>query len=93
LRRIPWDQVRSDGYSFLEELLWLLERQQARIREVPIVFVDRTQGSSKITTGEARAALWVIFRLALERLRRWVSPSKLLPQTAGEEKLNKRKQR
>jgi dolichol-phosphate mannosyltransferase len=70
LNRIPWDRVRSDGYSFLEELLWLLQRAGARLREIPIIFVDRTHGRSKISGREARAAVWIIFQLALERWKK-----------------------
>lgn len=67
LQRVAWDQLRSRGYSFLEEVLWLLQRAGARIREVPIIFVDRTHGHSKISTREAWNALWIILRLGLSR--------------------------
>jgi dolichol-phosphate mannosyltransferase len=68
LRRIDFSHVRSRGYSFQEEILWLLARAGARFREVPITFVDRRQGQSKINLGEAFGALKVIFRLGL---REW----------------------
>lgn len=69
LKRIDFDAMRSQGYSFLEELLWHLKRKGARFGEEPIVFVDRQKGRSKINTREALAALWVIFCLGL---RNWL---------------------
>jgi dolichol-phosphate mannosyltransferase len=67
LRQIDWQNLRSTGYSLLEEILWKMQRTGARIREVPIIFVDRTQGRSKINSREVWDAIWIIFRLALER--------------------------
>jgi dolichol-phosphate mannosyltransferase len=65
LKKIDLDAVRSRGYSFQEEILWRARRAGARMREVPIVFADRTRGASKIDSREAREALWVIFRLGV----------------------------
>lgn len=66
LKKLDFDQIRSRGYSFQEEILWLLKRQGARFRETPIIFVDRTRGESKINLKEAFAALLVIFRLGIK---------------------------
>lgn len=63
MKRVSWDQMRSRGYSFLEELLWMLARAGARIAETPIVFVNRRHGESKIDLREGLAALWILFRL------------------------------
>jgi dolichol-phosphate mannosyltransferase len=63
LKRVAWDRMRSRGYSFLEELLWMLSRAGARITETPIVFVNRRHGESKIDLREGFAALWILFRL------------------------------
>lgn len=67
LRGIDWSVIRSSGYSLLEEMLWLLQRRGARIREVPITFVDRTHGRSKISYREAFSAVWIIFKLGWKR--------------------------
>lgn len=66
LRRLDFAVIRSRGYSFQEEVLWYLTRLGARVVERPIVFGDRRQGTSKINAGEARAALWILFRLGLK---------------------------
>ena len=49
LRRIPLREIRSEGYSFLIELLAALRDLDAAILEVPITYVDRRHGSSKIS--------------------------------------------
>jgi dolichol-phosphate mannosyltransferase len=41
--------VRSDGYAFLVELVWKAHRRGARITEVPITFVERRDGASKMS--------------------------------------------
>lgn len=69
LARIDFDSIRSRGYSFQEEILWHLKRAQAEFKEVPITFVDRQQGSSKIDTKEALAALATIFLLGIRNWR------------------------
>jgi dolichol-phosphate mannosyltransferase len=68
LKELPLDQIRSRGYSFQEEVLWLLRRRGARFAEVPIIFADRERGQSKINRGEAFAALRIIFTLGLRNL-------------------------
>ena len=68
LRRLDFAAIRSKGYSFQEEILFLLGRAGATIRETPITFADRTRGSSKIDSGEAFAALRVILALGVSRI-------------------------
>lgn len=65
LAALDFEEFRSRGYSVLEELLWRLKRRGARFEEVPIVFVDRQAGASKINKKEALAAFWLILRLGL----------------------------
>ncbi len=71
LRRVDLSAVQSRGYSFFEEILWHFKRAGARFEEVPIVFVDREHGSSKINIREAFSSLWMITRLGL---RNWFGP-------------------
>ncbi|HEX4000505.1 MAG TPA: polyprenol monophosphomannose synthase [Pirellulales bacterium] len=68
LERIDFTRIRSRGYSFQEEILWLLRRARARFGETPIVFADREKGSSKINSKEAVAALRIILGLGLQNL-------------------------
>lgn len=70
LARLDFDSIRSRGYSFQEEILWLLKRLGARFDESPIIFADRQFGVSKIDSGEAVAALRIIFALGVRNLLR-----------------------
>ena len=67
LREIKLDRVRSRGYSFFEEILLHLRHAGARFVEVPITFVDREKGQSKINMREAFNALRIIGSLAFDR--------------------------
>src|SRR5688572_25720958 len=49
LMRIPLDRIVSDGYAFLVELTWEAYRAGGRVAEIPIVFVERRVGASKMT--------------------------------------------
>jgi len=63
LRRLDLDGIRSHGYSCLMELLVRSQDAGAQIREVPIVFVDRRAGKSKISHREIGKALATLWRL------------------------------
>jgi len=71
LARLDPAAVVSRGYSFQEEVLWRLARLGARIVEVPITFVERQRGQSKINRQEAWQAIWILFRLGLTHWLGW----------------------
>jgi dolichol-phosphate mannosyltransferase len=58
LRRIDLADVASRGYAFQVDLLQRLLRSGALVAELPIVFVERLTGRSKMTTGIVVEALW-----------------------------------
>ena len=65
LARIPLDRILSDGYAFLVELLWEAETAGCRTREVPITFVERREGASKMSgrvIAEAATLPWRLTR-------------------------------
>jgi dolichol-phosphate mannosyltransferase len=66
LEKLNLDRIRSRGYSFQEEILWMLRRAGARFAETPIIFADRVKGSSKINSKEAVNALRIILQLGLQ---------------------------
>ena len=49
LAQLPIDRISSDGYSFLVETLFMAARRGARVGEVPITFVERRLGQSKLS--------------------------------------------
>jgi dolichol-phosphate mannosyltransferase len=67
---IPLEQVRSNGYAFQIEMSFRAWRKGFKLVEVPIVFVDRTEGSSKMNKAIVREAVWVVWWLRLARLFR-----------------------
>lgn len=67
LARMDFQAISSHGYSFEEEILWRLHRLGARFGEVPIHFVNRRHGSSKINPRELVTSLAVLLRLAASR--------------------------
>ena len=65
LEAIDLSQVRSNGYAFQIEMSVRAWRKKFRLAEVPIVFVDRTEGQSKMHGGIVREAVWMVPRLRL----------------------------
>ncbi len=75
LQIIALDKIKSSGYSFLEEILFLAHQKNFHIGEVPIIFEDRYQGKSKLTKREMVKFWWTIIRLSLRRFRSaWLCP-------------------
>jgi dolichol-phosphate mannosyltransferase len=71
LEAIRLDEVQSLGYVFQVELVYRTLRAGLRVREVPIEFVERVRGDSKMTPEVARESLVRITRWGLaQRLRR-----------------------
>ena len=67
LAKLPLDRVVSDGYAFLIEMLYEAARTGARIGEVPIIFIERRQGQSKVSKAVLIESLITPWRLALRR--------------------------
>lgn len=63
LESLDLDQVRSNGYSFQIELTHKIWRRGMKVAEVPIIFTDRFQGSSKMSGNIVREALIMVWRL------------------------------
>ena len=63
LEAIDLDHVRSNGYAFQIEMSFRAWRKGFRIVEIPIVFVDRSEGTSKMSFNIQREAFWMVWRL------------------------------
>jgi dolichol-phosphate mannosyltransferase len=63
LAAMPLDRFISDGYSFLVEMLFVAGEQGARIAEVPITFVERRQGESKLSRAVLVESAFMPWRL------------------------------
>ena len=71
LETINLDTIFSNGYSFLIEMIYRVQRARWSICEVPIVFEDRRFGASKISRQEIVRALYTVLRLRVDRSREW----------------------
>lgn len=80
LESIDLNDVRSNGYAFQIEMSFRAWRQGFRLVEIPIVFVDRTEGESKMSKKIVREAIWMVWRLrwwaVTGRVDRRVLPAK-----------------
>ena len=72
LQSIQLDVVRANGYSFQIEMTHRLWRDGFQVAEVPIIFADRVEGSSKLSGGIVTEAFWMVWWLWLQNgFRRW----------------------
>ncbi len=69
LASLPLDRFRSDGYSFLVEMLYVAAVQGSRIAEVPITFIERRVGQSKLSSGVLFESMLTPWRLVATRTR------------------------
>lgn len=63
LQAIDLDKVNSNGYSFQIEMNFKAWKKGFKIKEVPIVFVDRTEGSSKMSKSIVYEAIFMVWKL------------------------------
>lgn len=66
LEAIDLSRVRSNGYAFQIEMSVRAWRKKFKLVEIPIVFVDRTEGQSKMNRSIVREAIWMVPRLRLQ---------------------------
>lgn len=65
LEAVALDRVESEGYAFQIEMSFRAWRKGFRIGEIPIVFVDRSAGESKMSKAIIREAVWKVWKLRL----------------------------
>jgi dolichol-phosphate mannosyltransferase len=70
LRRIDLDGIRADGYGFQIEMTYQAKNAGASVVEVPIRFVDRVDGESKMSTFIVVEALALVTWWGIQRLTR-----------------------
>ncbi len=59
LQNCEFEKTRSNGYAFQIELNYRLVKCGARMREIPFVFIDRSYGVSKLSSGTVLEAIWL----------------------------------
>lgn len=65
LAALPFDRIRSNGYAFQIEMSFRAWRKTFRVVEIPIVFTDRVEGTSKMSKAIVREAIWMVWWLWL----------------------------
>jgi dolichol-phosphate mannosyltransferase len=63
LESIDLNSVKSNGYAFQIEMSYRAWKAGFRLFEIPIIFVDRTEGVSKMSKKIVREAIWMVWRL------------------------------
>ena len=69
LETIDLDKVKMKGYGFQIEMKYSTYKLGFKIQEVPIIFVDRTEGTSKMSSGIFGEAFWGVMKLKLRKIR------------------------
>ena len=70
LEAVPLNRVQSNGYAFQIEMSFRAWKKGFRLMEIPIVFVDRVQGHSKMSRKIIREAIWMVWWLRLKAIFR-----------------------
>ena len=63
LAAIDLNSVKSNGYAFQIEMSMRASRKGFVLKEIPITFLDRTEGHSKMSGAIVREAIWMVWRL------------------------------
>ncbi|WP_375419344.1 polyprenol monophosphomannose synthase [uncultured Hymenobacter sp.] len=71
LQAIDLNHIQFVGYAFQIEMKWLTYRLGFRIKEVPIIFTDRTRGLSKMSKGIFQEAFFGVLQMKLDS---WLRP-------------------
>ena len=69
LEALPLDEIDSKGYAFQIETTYRAVRKGFSVREIPITFVDRVEGGSKMSNAIVVEAVWKVPALRLAALR------------------------
>ena len=69
LETIDLDKVKMKGYGFQIEKKYSTYKLGFKIKEVPIIFVDRTEGTSKMSSGIFGEAFWGVMKLKLRNIK------------------------
>jgi dolichol-phosphate mannosyltransferase len=83
LEAIDLDKVRSNGYAFQVEMTYKVWMKGFHVCEIPITFVDRYAGQSKMSGHIVREALWMVWLLAFSQGFRRTPRARVQPDTSA----------
>ncbi|MCK7523198.1 MAG: hypothetical protein MZV64_38765 [Ignavibacteriales bacterium] len=67
LEAIDLDKVKSNGYAFQIEMTFKAWKKGFKIKEIPIIFVDRVKGKSKMSKKIVREAVTMVWKLRIQK--------------------------
>jgi len=65
LEVLPWEKIRSEGFAFMEEILYFCKNLGFRIGELPITFRERSSGVTKLNAWEIVKVFYTLLRLGI----------------------------
>lgn len=68
LKTIPLDEIKSNGYAFQEEMLYRTQKMGFTISEIPVTFIDRQEGKSKLSKKDIIEFFLIILKLKFQTL-------------------------
>jgi dolichol-phosphate mannosyltransferase len=68
LEAIDLNRIDSDGYAFQIEMDFKAWKMGFRLQEIPIVFVDRDRGTSKMNRRIVREAVWIVWKFRIQSI-------------------------
>ena len=69
LQAVNIDLIQSEGYAYLEELVWRIDRAGIKMIELPITFTDREKGASKTSLALGISVFWHLLMIGLGRVK------------------------
>lgn len=69
LSTIDFEKIKFKGYAFQIEMKYTTTRLGFKIKEIPIIFTDRTRGESKMSGGIIKEALWGVIALKFKKIK------------------------
>ncbi|MBR4491527.1 MAG: polyprenol monophosphomannose synthase, partial [Bacteroidales bacterium] len=72
LEKLDFDRIRQTGYGFQIEMKYIIWKLGFKIMEIPIIFVDRQEGTSKMSSGIFKEAIWGVIKLRFRRVKKYL---------------------
>lgn len=71
LEKLNLDSIKFSGYGFQIEMKFRVWKLKLRVKEIPIIFSDRTKGESKLNIGIIREAIFGVIYIQLTKVNKW----------------------
>lgn len=65
IKKIDIDSIKTDGYGFQIEIKYKLHHKKLSFHEIPIIFIERRSGHSKMSKGIIWQAFWLVWKLGI----------------------------